>query len=91
MHLPAIMPISAMRKRQQDVIAQMKERPVVLTQHGEAFAVLVSPQQWEELIERLEFLEDSLDAIEIKRQIEAGEEPVKDWAEIEAELNDVPA
>jgi prevent-host-death family protein len=88
--IPELMPISELRLRQNEVLSKLPEGAVVLTQHGRAVAVLVSPQQWNNLIEELEDLEDVLEAAEIKRRIETGEEAVTEWSEIEAELDDIP-
>ena len=40
---------------------------VVVTQRGEGRAVLVELQRYNDLIERVEYLEDSLDALEARR------------------------
>lgn len=40
---------------------------VVVTQRGEGKAVLVELQRYNDLIERVEYLEDSLDALEARR------------------------
>lgn len=88
--IPELVPISELRLRQSDVLDRLAESPVVLTQHGRAAAVLVNPAQWAEIVERLEFLEDSLEAAEVRARIHAGEEAVSEWSEIEAELNALP-
>ena len=89
--IPDLVPISELRLRQSEVLERLPEGPVLLTQHGRAAAVLVTPEQWNEIIEHLEFLEDSLDAIEMRERIDAGEEPVIDWSEVEADQDDLPA
>lgn len=40
---------------------------IVVTQRGEGRAVLVELQRYNDLIERVEYLEDSLDALEARR------------------------
>ncbi len=62
--IPKMAPISEFRARQNELLQQLAEGPLVLTQHGRAAAVLVSLEQWNHLIEKLEYLEDSLIAIE---------------------------
>jgi len=88
--IPELVPISELRLRQSGVLNRLSESPVILTQHGRATAVMVNPTQWNQIVERLEFLEDSLDAAEVRARIDAGEEPVSDWSEIEAELDALP-
>ena len=41
---------------------------VVITQRGEGKAVLIDLDRYNQLLDRLEFLEDSLDALEADRQ-----------------------
>jgi len=77
-------PISELRKRQDEILAQLNAGPVILTQRGQAAAVMVSPEQWSHLIERLRDLEEALDVCavqEIEARISVGEEPVLDWAD----------
>ena len=51
--LPKIIPISQLRQRQSDVLKNLPDGPVVLTQHGRAMAVMVSPDQWNHIDESL--------------------------------------
>lgn len=82
--VPEMIPISKLRLVQNEVLRKLDNGPVVLAQRSKAAAVLVSPKQWNELLERLELLEDSLDAVEIKERITRGEEKVMDWKTEEA-------
>ena len=68
--VPEILPISELRQRQERVLNKVAENPVILTQHGRASVVLVSPEQWNRLIEELEDLQDALDAIEARQEAE---------------------
>jgi len=68
MLMPGIVPISEMRKRQAEVLAEIGRRPVVLTQHGRGVAVLVSLEEWERLLERLEDLDDAVTTLEAREQ-----------------------
>lgn len=52
----------------------------MLTQHGEAVAVMVDPKQWNQLIEDLEMWRDSFEAMEARYQIAVGEEEVIEFA-----------
>lgn len=89
--VPKLIPISKLRQTQSEVLEKLPEGPVVLTQRGEAIAVLVEPEQWNRLIEELEIWQDSFDAMEARYRIATGEEEVIDWSDVEAELDGVPA
>ena len=69
--------ISALRLKQTEVLAKVKEGPVLLAQRSEAVAVLVTPELWNELVERVEDLEDAL-AVAVARN-EA--EPTTDFGD----------
>jgi prevent-host-death family protein len=60
--VPELMPISELRLRQSEVLGRLPAGPVILTQHGRAAAVLVSPEQWNRIIAELEELQDANDA-----------------------------
>jgi len=81
---PGIIPISEMRKRQAWVLDEIHRRPVVLTQRGRGVAVLLSLEQWEQLMERLEDLEDAMTALEAR--LSDTEEPSVPLDEVLAEL-----
>lgn len=89
--IPELVPISGLRTRQNQILSSLVEGPIVLTQHGRAAAVLVSPEQWNHLVETLEDLMDSLDAIEMKARAATGQESAIDWADIENEANALQA
>ena len=74
--VPKIIPISKLRQTQKDVLAELSETPVVLTQHGEAVAVLVDRSQWNQLLEELEDWRDSYEALEERYKIAVGQEEV---------------
>lgn len=58
-----------------DEIGEVEQ--VVITQRGEGKAVLVDLERYNDLVERLEYLEDSLDALEAERE---GAVPIEDLA-----------
>ena len=89
--IPELVPISGLRTRQNEILDQLAGKPVVLTQHGRAAAVLVSPEQWNLLVEMVEDLTDALDALEMRARIASGEETVRDWADIEEDLDALSA
>jgi prevent-host-death family protein len=59
--VPELVPISEIRKRQSEILVQLHDNPVILTQRGRAAAVLVSPEQWNRLIVRIKELEQTLE------------------------------
>lgn len=61
MVLPHIAPVSDMRLRQSEIIARAQEGPVVLVERGSRpTLVVVSPDQWNAIAERMEQLEDAV-------------------------------
>jgi prevent-host-death family protein len=51
--IPELLPISELRLHQNEVLNRLKDKPIVLTQHSRAAAVLVSVEQWNEREEKL--------------------------------------
>jgi len=73
--LPTIAPISDMRIRQADIVEKAKEGPVVLVERGSKPAlVVVSPELWESMTERLEYLEDAAAIYKKQWELATGEE-----------------
>lgn len=91
MSVPKLVPISKLRLTQNEVLSILGQSPVVLTQHGEAVAVLVDPSMWNDLLRELEVWQDSFDALEEKYLLAIGEEEVIDWEEAKAEHDAVSA
>jgi prevent-host-death family protein len=58
--IPELVPLSALRARQGEVLAKLRQGPLVLTQHGRAVAVLVSPEEWNALHQDLQRLARAL-------------------------------
>lgn len=54
-----VAPISDLRHRQNQIIANLDKGPVILTQHGRGAAVLLSMQQWQEINECLRSAADA--------------------------------
>ncbi len=75
--IPEITPISELRHRQNELLAKLSEEPVILTQRGKGIAVLVGLDTWNRIMERLEDLEDALDAQEARLDAE----PIVDFDE----------
>lgn len=91
MSVPKLVPISKLRLTQNEVLSVLGQSPVVLTQHGEAVAVLVDPGMWNDLLRELEVWQDSFDALEEKYLLAIGEEEVIDWEKAKAERDAVSA
>lgn len=72
--IPEVVPISELRTRQNELLNQLPDKPVVLTQHGRTVAVMVGPEPYNELLEHIEDLQLALDAVEAR----ADEEPTTD-------------
>lgn len=52
--IPRIMSITELRTNQTEIVDSLKDGPIVLTRQGRAAAVLVHPQQWNDLIQQVE-------------------------------------
>ncbi|MEP0004772.1 MAG: type II toxin-antitoxin system Phd/YefM family antitoxin [Balneola sp.] len=66
-----IEPLSEFRKKSADFVKRLKKdkQPIVLTQHGKSAAVLMDVSEYERIAERMEMLEDLLEA---KQQVDQG-------------------
>jgi prevent-host-death family protein len=84
--IPRLIPISDLRIHQNSVLARITEGPVVLTQHGRAAAVLVEPDLWNELVQRLEDLQDTLDVMRGRQEMREDPASAVPWQEVRAEL-----
>lgn len=86
-----LIPISRLRQEQNEILERLADGPVVLTQYGDAAAVLVDPDQWNQIIEELETWMDSFDALEEQLALATGEDEVMEWEAAKAKLNAVRA
>lgn len=83
-------PITHMQTKPGEVLAKLNAGPVILAQRSKPAAVLVSVEQWNRLIERLEDQEDIIDALETKLEITTGkaemmtQTEIEDWLEEDA-------
>lgn len=66
------LPASVLRRDQSKIFAQLEDSPILLTHHGAAAGVLIHPDQWNQLLDLLEDLEDV--AIAQERLAEARED-----------------
>lgn len=73
--LPTIVPISDMRVRQHEIIEKSKQGPVVLIERGSKPAlVVISPERWDALVERIEYLEDAAAVYKKKWELATGQD-----------------
>ncbi|MEX0662413.1 MAG: type II toxin-antitoxin system Phd/YefM family antitoxin [Balneolaceae bacterium] len=66
-----IEPLSEFRKKSADFVKRLKKekQPIILTQHGKSAAVLMDVSEYERFTNKMEMLEDLLEA---KQQVEQG-------------------
>ena len=69
-----ILPISDLRTRARELLARVKEEPVVITQRSRPQAVVVDYESYNEMVARLEALEDARDALIIEKALAKGGE-----------------
>ena len=55
--IPQTVPISELRRQQDKILKMAESAPVVLMSRSEPAAVLVSPQEWNQIVNRLKQLE----------------------------------
>jgi PHD/YefM family antitoxin component YafN of YafNO toxin-antitoxin module len=67
------MPVSDLRTKQAEILAQLDQTPILLTQRGHSAGILVHPDLWNEMVELLTSYEDVLVAQE--RLLEAEQDP----------------
>lgn len=87
--MPELAHVSDLRKRQAEILDRLAEGPVLLASKTHAPAVLVSVSQWNQMVERLDELEDTVAAISEELALSTGEDELIDWNESETER--VPA
>lgn len=87
--IPTIAPMSDMRIRQAEIIEKATHGPVVLIERGSTPAlVVVSPEHWNAIAARIEYLEDAAAVYRKKWEIATGQdemielspEAIAEWA-----------
>ncbi|HEV7645353.1 MAG TPA: type II toxin-antitoxin system Phd/YefM family antitoxin [Pyrinomonadaceae bacterium] len=53
-----IIPISDLQRQAGQIVDKLSDDPIIITQHGRAAAVLISPQRYDEMEEELRRLDD---------------------------------
>ncbi len=89
--IPKVVPITELRNRQKELLAELQDGPILLTQHSRAAAMLVDPERWNELMGEIEDLTDIVAALEAKIELLSGRDDTVSLDELEAELSSVPA
>ena len=81
--IPQIVPISDFRLHQAEVLQKLQKGPIFLAQHSQPAAVLISTEQWEEITEQLEMLEDAMAIFKTRMDLAAGHEIMTRLSEAE--------
>lgn len=77
--LPEIAPMSDMRVRQAEIVEKAQQGPVVLVERGSKPALVVlSPELWNALADRIEFLEDAVAVYKQKWEVATGQDELID-------------
>ena len=77
--IPKLMPLSELGQRQAEILAVLDRGPLVLTQENRAAVVLVDPDYWNQMVEELENLRDTLDAIDAYQTYKQSPDYIKSW------------
>lgn len=85
--VPHTIPVSDLRNEQARILEQLGDGPILLTQRGRAAAMLIAPQNWNQLIDHLETLEDSVDALLAKIELLEGDDETVAWDVAKVELD----
>ena len=84
-----ILPISDLRTKARELLARVKEEPVVITQRSRPEAVVVDYESYNEMVARLEVLENTRDALIIERAMAKSkdfvsfDELIKDYEQVQ--------
>ncbi len=84
--MPMVAHVSDLRKRQAEILSSLKQGPVLLSSRTHTSAVLVSTHQWNKIVERLEELEDTVDALMAELALATGKDELIDWEDAENEI-----
>lgn len=80
--------VARLRAEMADILARLEpdKGPVYVTQRGLPRAVLMDVEEYRALMDRLEYLDDSLEAMLVNERIERGEETVRPLADVLRDL-----
>lgn len=79
-------PVSDLRNRQSEIIAELDNTPVMLTNRGEGTGVLVKPEIWNNLLDEIERLRHIVKLQQISKRMAEGDYLTKE--EVEAALRE---
>lgn len=79
----SIVSVADARKNFSDVLAQSKDEAVFIERRGQRAAVVVSPEQYERMMEALE---DAEDVAAFDEAMDAEQGPNIPWAQVKADL-----
>jgi prevent-host-death family protein len=84
--IPQMVSVSDLKNRHLEVLAKVARGPVLLATRNRPTAVLLSPEMWEGLMDRIEDLEDLITALQVELDLSRGDSAVEpaDIAELEA-------
>ena len=66
------MPVSDLRNKQAETLAQLSETPVMLTRGGHSAGVLVHPEKWNQMVRELARLQRLVKYDQILAEMKAG-------------------
>lgn len=66
------MPVSDLRNKQAEVVAQLDETPVLLTRGGHGAGVLVHPEKWNQIMREMARLQRLVKYDQILAEMKAG-------------------
>ncbi len=77
-----------LRVKLSQVLKEIKGRSgaIYVTQRGEPRAVLLSVDEYQALIDQLEYLDDSLEGVLARERRESGRETTRPWSVVKGEL-----
>jgi hypothetical protein len=82
---PQVKPISKMRTDHNVIMRLLKNGPVFLAQRGTLTAAMISIEEWNKIVNRLEEQQDIIDVLEAELELATGKEQFEtvDLAELE--------
>jgi prevent-host-death family protein len=72
LYSPQIEPITELRRDPLQVLGKLRKGPVFLTQRSQRAAVMISPEQWDRIVEQIEELEDAVAIYKTRYEVATG-------------------
>ncbi|MBI3959069.1 MAG: type II toxin-antitoxin system Phd/YefM family antitoxin [Chloroflexi bacterium] len=89
MRVPQTVSMNDIKNRTASVTAKFTEGPVVLMNRGTPQAVLVSPQQWNAILDSLEEMQDAILTLQTELEIATGQNRVETVGDIDAFISEI--